>query len=137
AGRRAFAPLDRQSAADVERLLAGLGDREQRRLLHAMAAIETLLEGERRAAPWLLRPPRAGDIGWVVERHGAVYAAEYGWDMRFESLVARIAADFVDKLDAAREACWIAERDGANVGCVFLVQARDEASGAAVAGTAQ
>jgi len=137
AGRRAFAPLDRQSAADVERLLGGLADAEQRRLLRAMAEIETLLGERRDAAPWLLRPPHAGDIGWVVERHGRVYADEYGWDMRFESLVARIAADFVDKLDAAREACWIAERAGANVGCVFLVQARNEASGEAVAGTAQ
>jgi DNA-binding MarR family transcriptional regulator/GNAT superfamily N-acetyltransferase len=137
AGRRAFAPLDRQSAADVERLLAGLADREQRRLLAAMAEIETLLGERRGAAPWLLRPPQAGDIGWVVERHGRVYADEYGWDLRFESLVARIAADFVDKLDPAREACWIAERDGGNVGCVFLVQAREDASGEPVTDTAQ
>src|SRR4051812_46317930 len=97
AGRRAFAPLDRQSAADVERLLAGLADGEQRRLLRAMAEIETLLGDRRGTLPWLLRPPQAGDIGWVVERHGRIYADEYGWDMRFESLVARIAADFVDK----------------------------------------
>ena len=73
----------------------------------------------------------------MIERHGRLYADEYGWDMRFESLVARIAADFVDRFDPVREACWIAERDGANVGCVFLVQARDEASGALVEGTAQ
>ena len=137
AGRRAFAPLDRQSATDVERLLAGLGDAEQRRLLGAMADIELLLGERRGAAPWLLRAPHAGDIGWVVERHGRIYADEYGWDLRFESLVARIAADFVDKLDPAREACWIAERDGANVGCVLLVQARDDATGEPVAGSAQ
>ena len=136
-GRRAFAPLDRQSAADVERLLAGLADGEQQRLLGAMAEIEALLGERPRASGWLLRAPRAGDIGWVVERHGRVYADEYGWDLRFESLVARIAADFVDRFDAAREACWIAERDGANAGCVFLVQARDDATGAPVAGTAQ
>jgi DNA-binding MarR family transcriptional regulator/GNAT superfamily N-acetyltransferase len=137
AGRRAFAPLDRQSTADVERLLAGLADGEQRRLLAAMAEIETLLGERRGTTPWLLRPPHAGDIGWVVERHGRVYADEYGWDLRFESLVARIAADFVDKLDPAREACWIAERDGGNVGCVFLVQAREDASGEPVTDTAQ
>ena len=137
AGRRAFAPLDRQSAADVDRLLGALADGEQRRLLRAMAEIETLLGDARSAAPWLLRPPHAGDIGWVIERHGRIYADEYGWDMRFESLVARIAADFVNRLDPAKEACWIAERDGSAVGCVFLVQARDDASGEPVAGAAQ
>jgi DNA-binding MarR family transcriptional regulator/GNAT superfamily N-acetyltransferase len=137
AGRRAFAPLDRQSAADVERLLAGLADTEQRRLLRAMAEIETLLGESRGRAPWLLRPPQPGDIGWVVERHGRLYADEYGFDMRFESLVARIAADYVDRFDAAREASWIAERDGINVGSVFLVQARDAKTGTPVDGTAQ
>ena len=138
AGRRAFAPLDRQSAADVERLLAGLGESEQLRLLAAMTEIEALLGERRGAAPWLLRAPRPGDLGWVVERHGRVYGDEYGWDLRFESLVARIAADFVDRLDPAREACWIAERDGSSVGCVFLVQARDETPAAApIEGTAQ
>jgi len=137
AGRRAFAPLDRKSAADVDKLLARLGDDEQRRLLGAMAEIESLLGDDRGAAPWLLRPPHAGDIGWVVARHGRVYADEYGWDVRFESLVARIAADFVDRLDPANEACWIAEREGANVGCVFLVQARDDATGTPVEGSAQ
>jgi DNA-binding MarR family transcriptional regulator/GNAT superfamily N-acetyltransferase len=138
AGKRAFAPLDRQSEADVERLLAPLVEGEQHRLLRAMAEIETLLgERPRDGAPWLLRPPQSGDIGWVVERHGALYASEYGWDMRFEALVARIGADFVDRFDPAREACWIAEREGVNVGCVFLVQARDDASGKPVPHAAQ
>ena len=137
-GKRAFAPLDRQSAADVEALLAPLAENERRTLVHAMTEIETLLgDAARDAVPWLLRPPHAGDIGWVVERHGRLYADEYGWDTRFEALVARIGADFVDRLDPRREACWIAERDGVNVGCVFLVQARDDASGAVVDGTAQ
>jgi GNAT superfamily N-acetyltransferase len=105
-----------------------------------MATIEALLDPGRQApspSPWLLRPPQSGDIGWVIERHGALYAQEYGWDMRFEALVARIAADFVDRFEPRREACWIAERDGSNVGCVFLVQARDDASGALVPKTAQ
>jgi DNA-binding MarR family transcriptional regulator/GNAT superfamily N-acetyltransferase len=138
AGRRAFDPLDRQSAADVEALLAPLAENEQRSLVRAMAEIESLLgEGVRDVSPWLLRPPRPGDIGWVAERHGALYAQEYGWDMRFEALVARLAADFIDRFDPEREACWIAERDGANVGCVFLVQARDDASGRVVDGSAQ
>jgi DNA-binding MarR family transcriptional regulator/GNAT superfamily N-acetyltransferase len=138
AGKRAFAPLDRKSEAEVAALLAPLDEARQRSLLAAMATIETLLGKSQRApSAWLLRAPQPGDIGWVVARHGALYAQEYGWDMRFEALVARIAADFVDRFDARREACWIAERDGANVGCVFLVQARDETSGAAIPETAQ
>lgn len=137
-GKRAFAPLDRQSAADVERLLAPLAENEQRALIRAMTEIEALLgERSRDGASWLLRPPRPGDIGWVAERHGALYAQEYGWDMRFEALVARIAADFIDRFDPEREACWIAERGGVNVGCVFLVRARDDLSSAVVEGSAQ
>ena len=138
AGRRAFAPLDRQSEADAAALLAALPDGEQRRLVDATAAIESLLgERPRGAAPWLLRSPQPGDIGWVIERHGRLYADEYGWDTRFEALVARIGADFIERFDAGREACWIAERDGVNVGSVFLVQARDDATGAVVDGSAQ
>ena len=139
AGKRAFAPLDRQSEAGVADLLSPLADAEQQRLLEAMATIESLLDTERRgASPWLLRPPHSGDIGWVVARHGALYASEYAWDLRFEALVARIAADFVERFNAAHEACWIAERDGTKVGCVFLVQARDDTkNNAIVEGTAQ
>ena len=138
AGQRAFAPLDRRSEADVAALLAPLPDSRQRELLEAMARIEHLLgERPRERPPWHLRPPRNGDMGWVVARHGALYASEYGWDMRFEALVARIAADFVDRFDADKEACWIAEREGDNLGCVFLVQARDDATVAVDEGTAQ
>ena len=137
AGRRAFAPLDRRSQAEVAALLGPLSDAQQRELLAAMARIEALLGARARTQPFVLRAHRPGDIGWVVSRHGALYAQEYGWDMRFEALVAQIAASFVERFDAAREACWIAERDGSNLGSVFLVQARDEATQAVEPGTAQ
>lgn len=138
AGRRAFAPLDTRSQAEVTALLAPLADAQQRQLLASMGTIERLLgEPASRAAPFELRPHRAGDIGWVVSRHGALYADEYGWDLRFEALVARIAADFIERFDPTREACWIAERDGVNVGSVFLVQARDDTTHAAIDGSAQ
>jgi len=138
AGRRAFAPLNSRSQADVTALLATLTEPQQQQLLQAMAQIEKLLgDAAGRKAPYLLRPHRPGDIGWVVSRHGALYADEFGWDARFEAMVARIAADFVDRFDAKREACWIAERDGANVGSVFLVQARDDSTHAPIDGVAQ
>jgi DNA-binding MarR family transcriptional regulator/GNAT superfamily N-acetyltransferase len=138
AGKRAFAPLDIRSQAEVSALLATLTDARQQQLLHAMADIEQLLsDPAQRGTPSLLRPHRSGDIGWVISRHGALYADEYAWDTRFEALVARIAADFIERFDATREACWIAERDGANVGSVFLVQARDEITQQPIDGVAQ
>jgi len=138
AGRRAFAPLDERSRQDIGTLLDALPETHQQQLLASMASVERLLDhAEPRKTAYLLRPHRPGDIGWVVSRHGALYADEYRWDIRFEALVARIAADFIDRFDPAREACWIAERDGANVGSVFLVQARDETTQAPVEGTAQ
>ena len=88
-------------------------------------------------APYLLRPHRPGDIGWVIARHAALYADEQAFDTSFEALVARIAADFIERFDAQREACWIAERNSANVGSVFLVQARDAATHQPVEGVAQ
>ncbi|MBX3606212.1 MAG: MarR family transcriptional regulator [Piscinibacter sp.] len=138
AGQRAFAPLDQRSREQVGALLTALDERRQQSLLAAMDCIEhTLTDTPRAAAPVQLRPLRPGDLGWVIGRHGALYAQEYGWSEAFEALVARIAADFVDHFEPAREACWIAERDGANLGCVFLVQARDERSQQVIAGAAQ
>ncbi|CAN5168874.1 helix-turn-helix domain-containing GNAT family N-acetyltransferase [soil metagenome] len=138
AGRRAFAPLDAGSRADVGALLATLPEPQQQALLQSMGNLEQLLGDARRNEPaYLLRPHRTGDIGWVISRHGALYADEYHWDMRFEAMVARIAADFVERFDPQREACWIAERHGANVGSIFLVQARDDATQAPLPGVAQ
>lgn len=137
AGRRAFAPLDRRSQAEVSALLDTLSDAQQQELLAAMARIEALLGAPAKAGAFVLRGHRAGDIGWVASRHGALYAQEYGWDLRFEALVAQIAAGFIERFDPAREACWIAEREGQRIGCVFLVQARDEATQTVEPGIAQ
>jgi DNA-binding MarR family transcriptional regulator/GNAT superfamily N-acetyltransferase len=138
AGRRAFAPMDAHSQAQVGALLAPLDESNRRRLLQATGTIESLLGAPRDdRAPYLLRAPQPGDIGWVVARHGAIYAHEYGWDLTFEGLVASIAGRFVERFDAKCEACWIAERDGQNVGCVFLVQARDEKTDKPDRGVAQ
>ncbi|MEJ0015766.1 MAG: bifunctional helix-turn-helix transcriptional regulator/GNAT family N-acetyltransferase [Acetobacteraceae bacterium] len=125
AGRLAFAPLDARSRDEVARLLDALPAAAQVSLVGAMACIETLLGGAR-PAPWLMRPHRPGDIGWVVARHGALYAQEYGFDARFEALVARVAGDFLASHDPARERCWIAERDGANLGSVILMRKTDD-----------
>lgn len=125
AGKAAFAPLDARSRAEVAALLAPLPEAAQRELVVAMSQIETLLHGVTPSA-WRLRGSRIGDIGWVVERHGALYAAEYGFDARFEALVAQVAGAFLTQNDPARERCWIAERDGARLGSVFLVRADDE-----------
>jgi DNA-binding MarR family transcriptional regulator/GNAT superfamily N-acetyltransferase len=127
AGREAFAPLDRGSHEEVAALLSPLSDAAQARLIEAMKTVEQLLGARsRQVPPYLLRPHQAGDMGWVVSRHGALYAQEYNWNMEFEALVAEIVATFIKNFDARRERCWIAEVDGAPVGSVFLVKQSDE-----------
>ena len=133
AGREAFARLDAVSADEIRRLLTDLAPPERERLVGAMDEIEELLgpraprlELVRPDAGVLLRPPRPGDLGWVVHRHGVLYAEEYGWNQRFEALVAEIVAAFVRTFDPARERCWIAERDGKVLGSVFLVRVSDD-----------
>jgi DNA-binding MarR family transcriptional regulator/N-acetylglutamate synthase-like GNAT family acetyltransferase len=121
-GKRAFAPLDARSREEIALLLRDLSDGEQRRLVDAARTIETLLDGNREQTPYLLRPHQPGDMGWVVHRHGALYAREYGWDERFEALVAGIVAKFIEDFSPKRERCWIAERDGEIIGSVFLVE---------------
>jgi DNA-binding MarR family transcriptional regulator/GNAT superfamily N-acetyltransferase len=121
AGRAAFAPLGARSRDEMAALLAPLSDADQRRVIDAMETIEAVLGGDG-PPPFTLRPHRPGDMGWVVQRHGALYAQEYGWDERFEALVASIVARFIERLDPARERCWIAEKDGEPVGSVFLVK---------------
>jgi DNA-binding MarR family transcriptional regulator/GNAT superfamily N-acetyltransferase len=124
-GRAAFAPLDARQDVLVTQMLAGLPDAAAVQLVEAMRRIETLLGGEPTRA-WVLRGLQPGDLGWVIARHGALYAQEYGWNQEFEILVARIIAEAMETFDPAREGAWIAERDGVPVGSVFLVRVDDE-----------
>jgi DNA-binding MarR family transcriptional regulator/predicted N-acetyltransferase YhbS len=128
-GRAAFADLDSRSRGVVATLLDRLDASQRTAVVNAMTTIEQTLEPPAQApASFLLRSHRPGDIGWIVSRHGAVYAQEYGWDISFEALAAEIAAQFVRSYDPAREHCWIAEIGGEPVGSVFLVKGSDEAA---------
>ncbi|WP_086820489.1 bifunctional helix-turn-helix transcriptional regulator/GNAT family N-acetyltransferase [Allokutzneria sp. NRRL B-24872] len=124
-GRATQRELDDASSGQVAALLDGLSEQERGEVVGAMNTIRRLLGGEAKDRTLVLRPTRVGDYGWVVQRHGELYAREYGWDASFESLVARIVADFVDGHDSAREAGWIAEVDGERVGCVFCLKEDD------------
>ena len=126
-GRQAFAKLERSTNDDVAALLGRLSPGGKARLIEAMADIERLLGGGSAAARTAkLREPRPGDMGWVVQSHGALYAREYGFDSSFEGLVAEITAKLLSSFDASRERCWIAEIEGEQVGSIFLVRHTDD-----------
>jgi DNA-binding MarR family transcriptional regulator/GNAT superfamily N-acetyltransferase len=129
-GRKAFAPLNEASRAQVAAMLERLDPAAQERVIAAMATVETLLSppatDTARPPMIVLRPHRAGDMGWVTSANGALYAREYGWDLTYEALVAKITAEFLESFDAKRERCWIAEMDGERVGSVFCVRKTDE-----------
>jgi DNA-binding MarR family transcriptional regulator/GNAT superfamily N-acetyltransferase len=122
-GRKTFAPFEKRSAKQVAEILNKLGPEEQKRLLEAMKTIAGLLGARAETKPaYILRPHRPGDMGWVVHRHGVLYSQEYGYDERFEALVAEIVAHFVQHFDLKRDGCWIAEKDREIVGSIFLVK---------------
>lgn len=130
-GRNVAADLEKRAQDDIATLLAPLSENKQRLVIDALRTVQASLstksddnvhDTSAQSPAFIIRAPRAGDLGWVVARHGAVYAQEYGWNAEFEALVARVVADFVDNYDPTREACWIAERDGENVGSIFLVR---------------
>ncbi len=124
-GRQTFARINRASHDEVAAMLTRLPPDDRVRLTGAMGMIERLL-GEAPPPRAVLRDPRPGDMGWVVQSHGALYASEYGFDSSFEALVAEIVAKFLTSFDASRERCWIADLDGAAVGSVFLVRHSDD-----------
>lgn len=126
AGEREFAKLNGHQRRAIEELLVPLPSSERERLVAAMVSIEEVLGAKaEHKVPYILRPHQSGDMGWVIHRHGVLYNQEYGWDERFEALVASITAQFIEHFDPVRERCWIAERDGENVGSVFLVKHPD------------
>jgi DNA-binding MarR family transcriptional regulator/GNAT superfamily N-acetyltransferase len=126
-GRRAFEPLNEASREQVTELLAALSAGEREKLTSAMSAIERLLgTTPEPGVPYLLRPLRVGDAGWITHRQGLLYHQEYGWDESYEALVARILSEFVQKFDPRYETSWIAEREGEVVGSVFVVRESEE-----------
>lgn len=131
-GRTTAELLDERSRETVGALLDSVPATDRARLSEALRTVREIL-GDGRAAPHpenvLLREPGAGDLGWIVARNGALYAAEFGWNADYEGLVARIVADFAEDHDPHLERVWIAELDGRPVGCVMCV--RDEAPGTA------
>lgn len=126
-GQKRFAELNARSRSDMAQMLSALTARQQKRLIDAMNEIEALLSTEpERSAPYILRPHQPGDVGWAVQKHGEFYAREYGFDESFEALAAEIGAKFLKEFDPKKERAWIAEKDGENVGCVFLIKQSDE-----------
>jgi DNA-binding MarR family transcriptional regulator/GNAT superfamily N-acetyltransferase len=126
-GRRAFAPLDARSDRDMAAILEELSPAERKRLVDAVQTVHSLLSDQLESkTPYLLRQHQPGDMGWIVHRQSILYAEEYGWDETYEALAAEIVAQFIKNYDPKRERCWIAERDGARVGAVFVAKASDE-----------
>ena len=122
-GHAVFTPLEARQRAHVGSLLARITAPQQREVVAAMHTIQHLLDPRPAdPEPYVLRPHQPGDMGWVIHRHGAIYAHEWGYNAGFEALVARICADFLDHFDATGERCWIAERRGDIVGSVFVVR---------------
>jgi DNA-binding MarR family transcriptional regulator/GNAT superfamily N-acetyltransferase len=132
-GRKVFGAIDRKTSKDVGALVEHLPAGRRRSVIDAMRTIESSLgqpSNSRSFAalrmtenePFTIRTHRAGDMGWIIHRHGILYVQEYGWDNTFEALVARICADFIDNFDPKAERCWLAERDGEILGSIFCVK---------------
>jgi DNA-binding MarR family transcriptional regulator/GNAT superfamily N-acetyltransferase len=127
-GKALFDELNERSNQQAELLLDSLTPEKRSTVLRSMSGIVNAMATNGSSSPYVLRQNRPGDMGWVVSRHGELYAKEYGWDEHFEALVANLAADFIANYDARLERCWLAERDGERLGCIFLVRHREEAA---------
>ncbi len=122
-GRDVFADLDRRSHDQVMQMIEPLAELDRARLLDAMGIIETMFAARiEPRVPYVIRPPRPGGFGWVIQRHGEFYGREYGWGAPIEAIVTRVVADYIERGDTSRERCWIAERDGINAGAIFLMR---------------
>lgn len=125
-GRAEFAKLDAGSERQVEELLRPLSEEQREQLVRSMETIESLLMPEQSGGFCLLRDPLPGELGWIVQKHGELYAREHGWGERFEGLVAGVVAQYAAHHDPARERVWIAELDGFPVGSIMVVQKDEE-----------
>jgi DNA-binding MarR family transcriptional regulator/N-acetylglutamate synthase-like GNAT family acetyltransferase len=122
-GHEVFGALNARADNQIREMLSTLPEDRKQRLVHAMNIIEEVLApSSDRDRSFILRMHQPGDMGWIVHRHGVLYATEYRWDERFEALVARVTADFIENFDPKQERCWVAEKNGEIVGCVFLVK---------------
>jgi DNA-binding MarR family transcriptional regulator/GNAT superfamily N-acetyltransferase len=130
-GRATFAVLDRDAAAQMERLLAPLDASSTKRAAEAVHQLQSILASRETASPtaFVLRPPRIGDLGWIVHRQALLYAREYDWDWTYEGFIAGIAGRFVTEFDSTKEAAWVADRDGSIIGSVFLMRGDDPRTG--------
>ena len=126
-GRKAFTLIDSRSRDEMAQMLAPLKSEHRGRLVSAMQTVESLLNGAKAPGEIVLREHRPGDMGWVVDRHAVLYYEQDGWGAQFEALCAGIVKDFLENFDAKRERCWIAERNGERVGCVFVVNDKGDA----------
>lgn len=122
-GRVEFGRIESRQRADVERMISGLAPKERDRLIDRMRSVQRILGADARQSPAItLRPHRPGDMGWITHRQAVLYHQEYGWDERYEALIGRIMAEFIERFDPRHERCWVAERAGEIVGSVFCVR---------------